>query len=54
MSTPSRSTSTSPDAATPEKTPVPPIEISVDATTLMTIVVALLIVPLLLSGFLFQ
>ncbi len=52
MSTPSRSTSS--DSATREKTPVPPIEINVDATTLTAIVVALLIVPLLLSGFFFQ
>jgi hypothetical protein len=34
--------------------PVPPVEVKVDAMTLMTIVVALLIVPLLLSGFFCQ
>jgi hypothetical protein len=52
MSTPTRSTL--PESVTREKTPVPPIEIDVDATTLAVIVVALLIVPLLLSGFFFQ
>lgn len=61
MSTPSNSSSnpstTMPKSLTPSQpTPVPsrPIEVDVDATTLMAITAALLLLPLLLSGFFYQ
>ena len=61
MSTPSNTSSnpssTLPKSLTPiQPTPVPsrPIEVDVDATTLMAITAALLLLPLLLSGFFYQ
>ena len=58
MSTPSHlPLTTAPKSLTPinpTQLPTPPIKVNVDATTLMAVTAALLLLPLLLSGFFCQ